>query len=220
MQTKPGGVPDGFVAMEFQELQRLCIIPTVEAFCAKHFVAGANDWFKIERYNAWREAVGHPLDSARPCVAYMMDDDGRHTKTFIQGWQKMRAAGQTPRNVDRRTIPEGEYGWIRWEPYQVVPSAPKCPDCLQMPIELVFAVVKPYWHKLRISEHATTVQELWGLVVRAFNEKATPELIRKNYEHALKAIRVWSGEQGTWVTIDGQQYMCTGGGVVPKKLRA
>jgi hypothetical protein len=199
---------------------RLKIIPAIENFANPHFRVGVNSWFDPVRYGSLKRALGWPKDSARPCWLASLDRDKRHSMNSYKKYRLDKACNRKPRLVDRRTIPEGSFDWIAWKPEQVVPSAEKVPDCVQQPIEMVFSAVKRDYHEKASEQHPKDVLEMWQVIKDAFMAKATKERICRLFDHAWKSLTVWSGREGTWVEFDGHTYMCTGGNIVPKLMRA
>jgi hypothetical protein len=126
---------------------------------------------------------------------------------------------------DRRTIKPGHAGWVDLDKgSDFMPTAPKVPDTLQQPIEMIFGIVKRLFRKL-MAERAGGVK--WRAVyddfIAAWAEKVDPALCERCFNHAMTAIKIWMTPRDEMVTIDtahGQvEVLGTGGGWVPKKYR-
>lgn len=218
VQTARGLVPQGFVAMEFQELLRLRILPACEEACAKYFNPRTSEWFSLKVYNAALRDVLWPADRSRPFFFLFMDKDKRHSLNLHKEPYRLRGTAKPP-PVDRRTIKEGEYGWLRLDKCQEPPGAEKCPDTLQCPIEMLFGSVKQHFRKALAKHTETDVELVWKLAQEAFEAYDDQPAIERRFDHALDSIQVWCAEQSDWVEIDGVQYKGTNGNQVHKKLR-
>ena len=216
MQRVDGAEAQGFVAREYQELLRIAILPEIQQFCNREFRVGANDWFDLDLYERFKSDLDWPADEQGSAFLLSEDCDTRHTKFVTEGRKEHPELAR----LDRRDIPKGKWGHLALKRRQEVPSAPKVPDTVQNPIELLFAQVKEHYHKSSGDSQGGDWASMWELVKAAFTARATPERIYKLYQHALKALMVWSGPAGHWLDIDGTAYMCTGGDVICRRLRA
>lgn len=99
------------------------------------------------------------------------------------------------------------------------PSAARMPDTVQSPIESLFATIKrEYWRVL-----AHLGDDSSASMIRAIGEAvskcATIQRIHRNWLHAENSLRLFGGEVGTTVHIDGGEFHCTDGNWVPGKCR-
>lgn len=212
------------MATEFQEWFRLRALPAIIAAAQQNFQSvHPPAWFDAAAYKQLCDAAGVPVDCPQPMFLVSQDSDSRHSMTHF--WPEIDARSRRssiPKSaIDRRTIPAGQYGHIGIHPlYNYVPTAPKVPDCIQLPIECLFSPIKHEFHKERRARKLQEPSVLMSLVKEVFERDATPERIGKCWDHACKALSVFSALTTETVLIDGVEYSGTHGNVLPKRLRA
>ncbi len=189
----------------------------MQEFANRNFVRGRNGWFNADAYDALVVATGHDPSSPNRKFLVSHDADPRHS--FYMSTGQLR-----PKQVDRRNKQEGDIHYIPSDPKKdYVPSAPRVPDCIQCPIEMLFASVKSRYRELlkqlRQQRASIDVDSVVAMMKQAFDEKALIGFIRDCWGHAEKALKVFSAKKGEWVTIDGVEYRATGGNWLPKRLR-
>ena len=148
-----------------------------------------------------------------------MDQDPRHS---FKDWGNI-AEVESPKPaqpIDRRDLPKGSRGSIDIDKVKnFIPTAPKVPDCIQFPIESLFAPIKGSFKKERLELEEPTPKKLENLMRQAFAKYGTAEACAKNWAHAWKCMKVFSGRKGEKVMIEGVEYACTDGNWLPKALR-
>lgn len=230
VQNCCGEKPNGLVAVEVQEWVRLKLLPRVNDAlrpCCRR--RGHPDWLQFRVFEKLCRAVGRKVSSEHAAWLLAMDWDARHTNKYL--WSVIdpivhaKSNGLPPptnleKPIDRRTIPKGEEGWI---PLSVVgstlPSAARMHDTSQFPIESTFAPIKRVYWKILSRLGDDSPASMVRAIKEAFRICATPERIHRNWVHAENSLRVFCGELGTQVQINGETFHCTHGNWVPAKCR-
>eukprot|EP00892_Ulva_mutabilis_P005570 jgi/Ulvmu1/3385/UM016_0001.1 len=155
-----------------------------------------------------------------PHFLLSLDSDSRHSMRHM--WPDIDHPEHAPHPAqDRRDIPAGQPGHIALHPtYNYVPSAPRVPDCIQFPIESLFAAVKREFRRLINAIPNDTARDMFDAMHAAFERAATQASIERRFDHAERCMVVFSGEIGSIVELDGVVYHCVQGGWLPKVLRA
>ena len=221
MQSCEGASPAGLVSTEFQEWFRLKALPIMRDLASKHFHPGNRaEWFSFKQYCHFCWAVKKdPYNRHDPMFLVSIDSDSRHT---MKHWWPKIDSGQAQRGhaEDRRDIPFGQPGHIPIDKkINYIPTAPRVPDCIQFPIESMFATVKSKFRLLAKAYKVKTAHELNVVIKYAFQLAATDELIKNCFRHAEENMRIFSGELEETVTIKGTQFQCTQGNWLPKCRR-
>lgn len=221
MQSCTGARPGGLVAVEFQEWLRCAALPRIRAFARANFSEhGHPAWFSWAAYQRLCAAFDLPPSGMEPRFLLALDADARHSMRHM--WPQIdrpRAPPAPPQ--DRRLIPAGQAGHIPLHPvYNYVPSAPRVPDAIQFPIESVFSGVKVQFRRILRSLPNARARDMVAAMTEAFERSATPDSIRHRFEHGERNMRVFCGEDGSVVVIDGVSYHCPYGGWLPAVLRA
>ena len=237
MQSCGGARPGGLVATEFQEWLRCRALPAIKDFARANFrERRPPEWFSWSAYKRLCAGFDRAPSAMEPQFLLALDADARHTMNDM--WPAIDARMQigTPltqneppmQRQDRRLIPTGHPGHIPLHPvYNYTPSAPRVPDAVQFPIESVFSSVKRRF-RARMRDLAAArggggvvrSGDMFAAVEASFQEGATALSIHNRFMHAERNMRVFSGEEGSVVTIDGVTYHCTGGNWLPAVLRA
>lgn len=186
-------------------------------------------WFNPALYDDLVAATGHQGPNKKFLVTH--DQDCRHSYYLhTTDEHLLRAGGASVRSgkVDRRCLPSGTEYHIPLTPVvDYVPIAMKVPDCVQSPVEMFFAVVKVRFRKLIGQYRGAHIADgqpsepgkVAELAMKAFEEVGTGELVKSCWEHARKALLVWSTPVHQWVQIDGFSVQGTGGNWVHKQFR-
>lgn len=221
VQRCGGASPSGLVAVEFQEWFRLRALPAIIEFAREHFHQRSRDeWFHYKDYVKLCRAVGrNPADRFNPMFLVSLDWDSRHS--MLHHWPNIdKGLPQRGPTVDRRDIPVGQPGYIPIDKYiNYIPSAPRMADCLQFPIESVFADVKREFRRLVKQNEPTTAAELFALIQQAFAVAATQQTIQNCFRHAEENMRIFAGLEHETVSINGVKFQCTHGHWLPKCRR-
>lgn len=187
----------------------------MQEFANAYFVKGRTGWFKAEAYDELVACTGH--DAASPDRKFLVshDSDPRHSFKTYTAHRHQR---------DRRDMQPGQPLWMPTDKVRdYVPTGIRVPDCVQSPVEMMFASVKAEYKSLlqarRSERRSVTVNDVVSMMREAFATKALRGDIEKCWEHAMKALRVWCTPRGEWVNIDGVQYRGTGGNWLPRELR-
>lgn len=136
----------------------------------------------------WDEAV----DGAPYMLAW--DADRRHSMNDYESWRRARASGLRQPLRDRLSYDKLESFWIDFDHKQRLPSAPKVPDCIQQPVELVHSEIKRRARALLPNINRATGLDLVRAVVEATAAvKATN--VAAYWEHAVKAILVFRASE-------------------------
>lgn len=229
MQNCCGDKPNGLVAVEVQEWLRLRLLPQIRdklrPCCRKR---GHPEWFQQKVYEKLCAALGRAVSSSDPAFLLAMDWDARHTASYL--WEVIDAILENrrhnlppppnlPKPRDRRSIPKGQEGWIPLDANQALPAAARMPDTSQFAIESLFAQIKKCYWTILSNLPDDSPANMVKAINEAFDKCATPEQIRRNWVHAENSLRVFCGELGTQVEIDGKIFHCTQGNWVPAKCR-
>lgn len=222
MQTKRGNTPMGFCAMEYQEYMRCRVLPAIDRWALAAFRPHANEWFDEaaeKSYEALKRGSGYRRGRQRPCCLIAVDQAPTHT------WTDMPWFIAHEEERDRRTIKPRAAGWVDLDKESdFMPTAPKVPDTLQQPIEMIFGIVKTRFRSL-MAERSGSVnwRTMYEDFHRAWVEKVNPSLCERCFQHALTAIKIWMTPRDQLVTITDAHNQVevhgTGGGWVPKKYR-
>lgn len=219
LQTKDGKKPSAFVADEWQEWLRLRAIPAMNKAAKAHFRDGANQWFSAKAYAALKAAVG--WDKSRPLYLLAHDQDPRHSMRDMAHYRHELTRTAHPEDKDRRSYPKGTGRWIELDAdKQYVPTAPRVPDTVQQPIELLFSNIKPAVKQATRHMLEYSVYDMIREIELAFDRYATPDGIAKAFAHAHDSLRIWSGKEGRTVEVRGVTFYCTHGGWVQRRMRA
>lgn len=217
VQTVGGEQASGFTCMEWQDWFLAEALPAAQHFADTHFVRRANDWFDERSYEALCRATGYDTASGHKKFLISHDSDSRHSfkhHGVVRG-KKVE--------VDRRLLPQGSYLAIPIHPTRdYVPLCRRVQDCIQSPVEMVFAHVKVEFRRLiaqlRREGHETSPQVVVETALAAFNAKVDKTRVYNCWSHAFKSLLVWTTPRDRWVTIEGVQYKGTGGNWVPQEL--
>lgn len=203
--------------MEWQDLVWAAILPAAHEYADREFVHGANDWFDEDLYINMCQATGHDPASAHKKLLLSHDSDSRHS------YNQHCVVHGRPVIQDRRELAPGTKQAIplhRTRDY--VPLCPRVPDCIQSPIEMVFAPIKREFRKVigqrRRARLGTSPQVVIETALQAFKEKGSVENVNSCWKHASKSLLVWTTPCDQWVKIDNVWYMGVGGNWVPKSL--
>lgn len=208
------------MADEFQEWFRFRVLPAIWRLGQQHFREGANDWFSKKLYDGLCRAVQYDQRSTIPMFLISQDSDPRHSMLDFGGHSDVRPQ-RKKKPIDRRTLKPGVKGCIPIDPVKnYVPSAPKVPDCLQVPIESSFAPVKHFFKQKMHSQGYQGYQGILRAMREAFRDHHTPELIRNCFEHGKLCMNVFSGPEGEPLEANGKIYHCTYGKWLPGELAA
>lgn len=205
------------MATEFQEWFRLRALPSIKEMAGMHFKKDSSPaWFKWSLYTDVCAAVGHLPTRYEPFFLVSLDCDPRHSMAHY--WPAIDSPVPVHgRRQDRRSMLKGDLGYIPINKvYNYVPAAPKVPDCVQFPVESLFASIKRRYFSLMLKSPNSTPKEMVSVIKRAFAEVATPELIRNCFRHGEENMQIFMGREGDTVTIDGAVYHCTNGNRLPK----
>jgi hypothetical protein len=210
MQNMRGHTPQAFCAMEYQEWMRCRAIPAMDAVAASEFRMYANSWFGAQElafYRRLQKACDHPSHRKRPCALIAADQAPTHCWVDVDHYIEFKT------KRDRRDIPALQRGHIALDKERdFMPTAPKVPDTLQQPIEMIFATVKREVRKrLAARPGAVTWQHIWEDIQAVWREKVNAALCESCFDHALKAIKIWSTPVARRSTLSAKQSMkqCT-----------
>lgn len=221
VQTKSRAHANGFVAEEFQEWLRLRVLIRIRQLARQHFRERDHEhWFSWKLYRELCDAVGHDHTGWDPMFLLSLDGDPRHCMKDYGGYSNI-SAFEAGRYVDRRLIEHGKAGYIPIDPLKnYVPTAHKVPDSLQLPIESFFGPVKRKFKKLQHRRKENSPHLMIEDIREAIKDAATPEHIRKCFEHGELCMRVLTGKVDEVVHHKGVAYHCTYGKWLPRALRA
>lgn len=203
--------------MEWQDWILVEALPAAQRFADTQFVKGANDWFNETSYEALCQATAHNTSSPHKKFLLSHDFDTRHS------FRHHSVVNGKKAETDRRLLPAGSKLAIPVHPTRdYVPICRRVQDCIQSPVEMVFAPVKVEFRKsialLRRAQLDTSPRIVVETALEAFRAKADRERVFSCWSHAFKSLLVWSTPSGEWVTINGVQYQGTGGNLVPEEL--
>lgn len=106
---------------------------------------------------------------------------------------------------------------------QLIPTAQRVPDTIQQPVEACIGWIKEHARKLLKYKKKPSYEDYKDAVVRACKALHESGFIREFWDHATKAIAVFSAtqEQRVKVTLKGKErtFVGTHGGWVSKHLR-
>ena len=217
MQKVDGEQTNGLCSMEWQDWVLVEALPAAQKFADTNFVQGANDWFCDRSYQALCKATGY--DTSKPHKKFLLshDCDSRHSfkhHSCVNGKTVVR---------DRRLLPRGSNLAMPIDPARdYIPLCRRVQDCIQSPIEMVFAPVKTEFRKqialLRRANRDTSPQIVVETALAAFRSKVDKERVFNCWSHAFKSLLVWSTPSDAWVKIGDVQYKGTAGNWVPKEL--
>lgn len=220
LQTKAGRTPEGHCCHEFQEYLRLVVIPKCQllAFKFSHGKVSAC-YNRLKSDLDWCEEDG-------PCFMLALDKDRRHSMSDMQHWRFTKNGTGTGELRDRRELDKTVQGWIALTKKQIVPAAPKQCDTIQAPVEMVMSQLKREARKVLPPVGQRDGMMLCKAVVKAA-KGLTAENVWAYWEHAKKAIQVWSSLGGEmheiWLSrnnyTEPYYFKGTHGGLVPKLLR-
>lgn len=228
VQRKDGMDAHGLVGTEVQEWWKWELFPACQRAADLYFNNSATNgnWtdHDTKMYNQITKMVGWNTREWGMFWMLLGDHDVRHTWFAHVLW---RLHGE---NVDRTTLPKTHRLYIAFNrAVQEAPSAPKVPDCIQQPIELVYSKVKPAVKAMKKAFFESegrqpTSYELADMSVRASKEKITPELASACFRHAETSIKVFSGRTDQTVKYQRGakewEVHCTAGGLVPRIVAA
>lgn len=207
--------------MEWQDWVLVDALPSAHQFADREFVSrpGTDHWFNSveDSYHRMCLATGH--DPTSPIKKFLVthDHDSRHSfknHTRVNG-KKVE--------IDRRLLPAGTKLAIPLHPERdYIPHCARVPDCIQSPIEMVFAPIKACFKRLIAQRRRdmldTSPQVVIETALQAFRDKRSADLVNKCWKHAAKSILVWITPRDRYVEIDGKQYQGVGANWVPRKL--
>lgn len=203
------------MAAEFQEWMRCKAWLACYEHAQAHFTRqklGPAVW---RMYESLCIQLGWTPGGPKPLFFLVHDSDSRHSYMLHVAAPRGRATMK-----DRRSIPAGKPFSMPMHPkFNYIPAAPKVQDCIQSPVEMVFADVKKAWDEQCMTPRSMTPREMVEVVRECFKKRATPELVCKCFDHALKCLPAWYGLEKEWVEIDGVRYKCVHGNKMPAALK-
>lgn len=219
MQTMQAEAPRAFCAEEYQELLRVAMIPDFQALVKSHFMSDAmrTRHAEMEADLDWEEGMG-------PAYMFSCDYDSRHTFHAARNWADPSKGWKSLKERDRRSLDRGVPGWVQMDQRQWVPSAPRCQDSLQSPVENIIRVIQVHAYK-KMNEYSDPGWADLEECLRCGIEAVTREKVKNSWTHMMKMLVPFSGEPGTTKVVKttalGQREVeCVGGGQLPRKLRA
>lgn len=221
MQTKVGKSPDGLTATEWQAWFRVKVLRACTAAAAANFKCGVNVWWTAavqDEYTALQRRLRWDKRKRGPLFLVGKDQDKRHSMNDMAAWR------ETGILVDRTTYAAGAHNSIRFDrAVQELPTASRVPDCIQSPVEMVIGLCKHDFHDSLPDKEAVNTWDIALLFINAVEERVTPELCRKCFDHAWHAICCFAGAVGTEIKVQrGTRNItvkCVRGGWVPRLLR-
>jgi len=214
-------VPDGFIAQEFQEWMRLVVVPKCQYFASRFAQSKTEKCYKrLQADLDWEEDDG-------PCYMLAMDKDKRHTMTDMVHYRQCRNGTGRGELRDRRELDKHTEGWIQLTSKQIVPAGPKQCDTIQQPVECTVSQIKRAARaQLPLAGQKSGMQLVSAVVEGA--KSVSVANVKAYWQHALKAIRVWSSrecESHSFVLSRNKRskpytFNGTHGGIVQRELRA
>lgn len=197
------------------------MLPRIRQLARREFVQrGHKRWFIWKLYQDLCAAVGHVHTGMNPMFLISQDSDPRHSMIDLGGHSCVGTL-RTGHLPDRRSLKHGEKGYIPVDPIKnYVPTAPKVPDSLKVPIESFFGPVKRTFKKLQHGRKHNSPSLMVKDIRAAIEKAATPEHIKHCFERGELCMQVFAGKQDEVVHAKGRVYHCTHGKWLPRDLCA
>jgi hypothetical protein len=219
LQTMQAEAPKSFCAEEYQELLRIAMIPDFHGLVKSQFQKGkaAKRHAEMEADLDWEEGMG-------PAYMFSCDYDSRHTFNSARNWADPSKGWKDLKERDRLLLERDVAGWVQMYQRQWVPSAPRCQDSLQSPVENIIRVIQVHAYK-KMAEFPDPNWADLEECLRHGVAAVTQEKVENSWKHMIKVLSPFAGLRGTTqvvvTTATGKKEVdCVGGGQLPKKLRA
>lgn len=199
----------------------MVVIPRCQYLASKFSAAKTEKCYKrLQADLDWQQDDG-------PCYMLAMDKDKRHSMTDMVHYRHCRSGKGRGEIRDRRNLDKYNEQWIQLSEKQIAPAGPRQYDTIQQPVECTLSQIK----RAARAQLPLVGQKSGMQLVHAIEEGAktvSVENVKAYWQHALKAVRVWSSCEYESHTFDLSRnnytkpytFYGTHGGFVQKELRA